>query len=101
MGKSVRIGIVGAGFAAQFHLASYRKVYGESFQVAAICGRSTAAARGIAERDGVPHSLDSVEAMLRDPGIDVIDICIPNHLHVPLIIEAASYGKHIICEKPL
>jgi predicted dehydrogenase len=101
MGKPVRIGIVGAGFAAQFHLASYRKVYGESFQVAAICGRNTVAARGIAERYGVPHSFDSVEAMLRDPGIDVIDICIPNHLHVPLIIEAASYGKHIICEKPL
>jgi len=71
------------------------------FQVAAICGRNAVAARGIAERYGVPQSFDSVEAMLRDPGIDVIDICIPNHLHVPLIIEAASHDKHIICEKPL
>ena len=32
MAKHVRIGVVGAGFAAHFHLASYAKVYGEDFE---------------------------------------------------------------------
>jgi predicted dehydrogenase len=101
MGNPVRIGIVGAGFAAHFHLASYRKVYGENFQIAAICARSAAPVQALAERHRIARRFDSVEAMLRDPDIDVVDICVPNHLHMPLIIEAAAHGKHIICEKPL
>jgi predicted dehydrogenase len=101
MGKPVRIGIMGAGYAAHFHLASYRKVYGESFQIAGICGRDPVPVEALAERYGIAHRYDSAEALLRDPEIDAIDICVPNHLHVPLIIQAATHGKHIICEKPL
>jgi predicted dehydrogenase len=101
MGKPVRVGIIGAGFAAHFHLASYRKVYGESFEIAAICSRNAGPVRALADSYGIARRFDSVEAMLRDSDLDAIDLCVPNHLHVPLIIEAAAHGKHIICEKPL
>jgi predicted dehydrogenase len=43
--KRVRIGILGSGFSAHFHLASYRKIRSEQFEVAAICARN-AASRG-------------------------------------------------------
>lgn len=101
MSKHVKVGIIGAGFAAHFHLASYRKVYGESFEVAGICGRSPGSVEALAERYGIKRRFASIEAMLRDPDIDVVDICVPNHLHLPLVLEAARHGKHIICEKPL
>jgi predicted dehydrogenase len=50
MKKNVRIGLIGWGFAAHFHLAGYRKVYGESFEVAALCGRNEKAVAQLAGR---------------------------------------------------
>ena len=101
MGKRVRIGLVGTGFSAHFHLASYRKVYGEDFEIAGICGRNRARAAELAREFGISTCYDTVDAMLCDPMIDTVDLCVPNHLHVPLILQAAEQGKHIICEKPL
>lgn len=99
--KPVRVGIVGAGFAARFHLASYRKVYGEAFEIAAISSRNAARAAALAREFDVSQVYQSFEEMLTDPAIDVIDLCIPNDRHVEHILAAAGAGKHIICEKPL
>lgn len=98
---TVRIGLIGAGFAAHFHLASYAKVWGEDFEVAAIAGRSPSRVKELADTFGINRCHETIEALLRDSAIDVIDICVPNHLHVPLILQAAEHGKHVICEKPL
>lgn len=32
---------------------------------------------------------------------DVIDICLPTHLHKEFVLRSANEGKHVICEKPL
>lgn len=101
MSQPLRIGIVGAGFAARFHLESYRKVYGCLFEVAGIASRDAAKAASLARAAGIPISYSNIDEMMRDPTIGVIDLCVPNHLHVPLILQAAAHGKHIICEKPL
>jgi predicted dehydrogenase len=101
MGKNLRIGIVGAGFAANFHLASYRKVYGETFEIVGICGRNESAAASLADKFAIAQRFESIDAMLRDPAIDAVDICLPNHMHMSVILQAAAHGKHIICEKPL
>lgn len=101
MRKRVRIGVIGSGFAAHFHLASYRKVYGEDFEIAALCGRNAQRVGDLAKTFAIARQHDSIEAILRDPEIDAVDLCVPNHLHVPLILKAAEHGKHVICEKPL
>jgi len=101
MTQRVRIGLIGTGFAARFHLASYRKVYGEDFQVVALCGRQPARVAALAEQFGIVGRFTSSDELLRDPGINVVDLCVPNHLHAALIQEAARHGKHVICEKPL
>lgn len=102
MAKSpLRIAIVGTGFAAHFHLASYRKVYGESFEIAAICGRNPERTAALASEHGIARCESDWQVVLADPSIDAVDLCIPNNLHVPMILAAAKAGKHIICEKPI
>jgi predicted dehydrogenase len=101
MAKRVRIGLAGAGFAAHFHLASYEKVYGEDFEILGIWGRTKDKAAHLAKEFEIPKVFDSFEQMLKDPEIDVVDLVIPNHQHVPLAVQAAQAGKHVFCEKPL
>jgi predicted dehydrogenase len=43
----------------------------------------------------------TVEAVLRDPEIEAVDICLPTHLHAPVAIAALRAGKHVLVEKPM
>lgn len=101
MTKSIRVGMVGAGFAASFHLSSYSRVSGIAVEVAGIASRTEAKARALADRYGVERVLPDWRSLLADPSVDVIDVCVPVHLHHPMAMEAARAGKHVVCEKPL
>src|SRR6202008_459431 len=40
-------------------------------------------------------------AVLADPEVDLVDLCVPSHHHAAMAIEVARAGKHVIVEKPL
>jgi predicted dehydrogenase len=101
MSKAVKVGIVGAGFAAAFHLRCYRQVKGVPVEVAAIVDINKARAEDLAKRYGVRKCYEDVRYLLDDKSIQVVDLVVPNALHLPMVLEAAQAGKHIICEKPL
>ena len=101
MGKAVRIGVVGAGFAAAFHLRSYRQVQSVPVEVAAIVDIDKNRAEDLARRYGIPKSYDDPRYIWEDKDIEVVDLVVPNAFHLPLVLQAARAGKHIICEKPL
>ena len=70
-------------------------------EIVAIASRDGAKAESVAARLGIPRAYGSYEALLADPEIEVIYNPLPNHLHVPLSIEALAAGKHVLCEKPV
>ena len=70
-------------------------------EVTAIASRDAGRAKDAASALGLPKSFGSYEALLADPDIDAIYNPLPNHLHVPLTIDAAERGKHVLCEKPI
>ncbi len=94
----LRVAIAGTGFIGGVHARSARLA---GAQLAAVAASSRETAETAAEALGADRAFDSAEEMVRDPDIDVVHICTPNHLHLPLAEAALAAGKHVICEKPL
>lgn len=94
----IRVAIVGAGI-GRAHLAGYRALP-ERFQVRALCELDTARAADAIGEDKI-HIETDLNRVLQDPEIDLIDVCLPPHLHYPVTLQALEAGKHVVCEKPL
>ena len=99
--KKIRIGLVGAGFAAHFHAHCYRRVVGVDVELRAVAAAHRERAQKIADEFEIDRVYGSVDELLADPNVDLIDVCAPNNLHVPLIEAAATAGKNVAVEKPL
>lgn len=99
--KRVRVGLIGAGFAAHFHADCYRRVAGVEVELRAVAAAHPERARKLADEFGIARAYERVEDVLADPEVDLVDVCVPNNLHVPLIEAAARAGKHVAVEKPL
>lgn len=111
--KHIKIGLIGFGFMGRTHLYAVRNLpffyrTGEgadalpfTAEVAAVCASSPERAQAVAAEYGIPQAAASAEALIRDPAIDVIDICSPNPHHFAMARSAMLAGKSVLCEKPL
>ena len=73
----------------------------ELCDVVAIASRDLAQAQAAAGELGIPKAYGSYAELLADPEIEAVYNPLPNHLHVPVSIQAAEAGKHVLCEKPI
>ncbi|MFW2588767.1 Gfo/Idh/MocA family protein [Sagittula sp. SSi028] len=94
----IKVAIVGAGIGAE-HLAAYLALP-DRFEVVTVCDLNRARAESVAHPHGVQASSD-FEAVLAHPQVDLVDICLPPHLHAPCAMAALEAGKDVVCEKPL
>lgn len=108
----IRVGLVGVGFMGWIHYLAYQR--SSSAKLCAFSSRDEKKRegdwRGIKGNFGPPgeqidvsqiKTFATLEELVRDPDIDVIDICLPPHLHVEAAIRSVENGKHVFCEKPL
>jgi len=70
-------------------------------EIRAIASRTLPTAQKWAKKLGIPVAYGSYEALLDDPEIEAIYNPLPNHLHIPVTLDAAARGKHVLCEKPI
>src|SRR5215217_7364381 len=98
MASALRVAIAGTGFIGAVHARSARLAGARIVGVSASSpDRSEEAARAL----GAERAFPSSEALVESADVDVVHICTPNHLHLPLAEAALAAGKHVICEKPL
>lgn len=101
-GKEARIGVVGAGFIVRdVQLVAYRQA---SFNVAAIVSRSYQVAQEVAAVRGIPKVYETVEELVADPAISILDIAIPPDKQLGVVKAAVNHADHIkgiLCQKPL
>src|SRR3954471_16829426 len=98
MEGELRVGIAGTGFIGGVHARSVRV---SGAHLAGVASTSLERAESAADAFGAERACGSARELIADPSIDVLHICTPNHLHVPLAQAALAAGKHVICEKPL
>jgi predicted dehydrogenase len=99
--RSHAIGVIGAGaIMADQHLEAYRHA---GFPVVAIASRTPAHAVAVAERHGIPTVHATVEELLEDPTVEIVDIAFPPEQQ-PEIIRRALAQPHVravLAQKPL
>lgn len=96
---TITIAILGAGI-GQEHLKAYLKLE-DKFSVRRLVDMDETRARSVAKQGHMIEVSTDISDAIDDPEIDIIDICLPPHLHVPVTLQALEAGKHVICEKPL
>lgn len=98
-GQILRWGLMGTARINRAMIAALRA--SKRNRLAAVASRSLDKARAYANEWDIPTAFGSYEALLADPGIDVVYIPLPNDLHVEWVLRAIAAGKHVLCEKPM
>src|SRR5689334_9623648 len=98
-GYRPKIGIVGCGgIVKSAHLKAYNK-YG--VEVAGVYDVNPSATQGVVDELGVGRVFESLDDLLADPEIEVVDIATHPQQRVELMRRALAAGKHILAQKPL
>ena len=95
----VRLGFVGCGAIAEWHLHAIETAVPRLQVVAAIDPDPAAAAR-IAERTGATPFATLADAIAAG-ACDAVLVMVPHHLHEPVATEAFGAGLHVLLEKPM
>lgn len=101
--REVGIGVIGAGFIVRdCHLVAYAEA---GLRVVGITSRTETTAREVAALRGVPKVFDSLEALVDDPEIEVVDVAVPP-TEQPRVIRrilnrAGGKVRGILAQKPL
>ena len=94
----LRAGVIGAGFIGRVHARSARLA---GAQIAGVAASSPERAAAVRDELGADRGFASAEELIASDSVDVVHVCAPNHLHLPLARATLEAGKHLICEKPL
>jgi len=93
----VRIGILGSGWMGSVHAACYARIKGA--KVVGVFSRNLEHAEAAAKMCDA-KAVGDVSALLDDPNVDAIDVCLPSVNHEEFVVKALERGKHVFCETP-
>ncbi len=102
--KKLRIGIIGTGWIADAHIASYKKMQDVEIVAGAdlIPGKAEAFFKkhGV---EGVKTDYASHKEMLADKSLnlDAVSVCTYNRQHAPCAIDSLKAGLNVLLEKPM
>jgi predicted dehydrogenase len=97
----LHVGILGCGLMGQRHAAGYHNL-SERATITYCCDDREDAARVLAQRSGDNARVTTCwQEVIDDPAVEAVSICMPHHLHAPVVLAALGAGKHILLEKPM
>ncbi|MFS2140064.1 Gfo/Idh/MocA family protein [Duganella sp. Dugasp56] len=98
--KKIRVGIVGVGNWAEYgHIPALKLL--PQYEITAVFSRSQEKADAVAARHGIRHALNSLQALVRHPEVDLVLVLNPAPSHEEAIRAAIAAGKDVYSEWPL
>jgi predicted dehydrogenase len=98
MAQATKVGIVGAGWPGRKHAEGYQAAGG--FSVVAVADLIPSRRRTLAEQCKGAREHADADALIADADVEVVSLCLPNHLHLPIALKVFKAGKHVVCETP-
>ena len=98
--RTLNFALIGCGRIAKRHseLLGHGQIH--NARLVAVCDLLPAKATKIASEFSVPHFTEMHE-MMRAVNIDVVVVLTESGKHAEQVVDLASYGKHIVVEKPM
>ncbi len=97
---SVGVAVIGCGSTAhRRHLPVWSGLSGA--RLAAVVSRDPERRAAAATKYGAARAYADWHAVLEDPDVAAVDICVPHGLHGEIAVAAARAGRHVLCEKPM
>jgi predicted dehydrogenase len=96
---TVRIGIIGTGFARRVQLPGLALVPG--VRVTAIASARRANADAVAAEFAIPAVFDDGTELARSADVDLVIVSSTPPSHARYATAALEAGKHVLCEKPM
>ncbi|MFN4205218.1 MAG: Gfo/Idh/MocA family protein [Agrobacterium albertimagni] len=99
MNDRIKVAVLGAGI-GKSHILGYAEL-SDLYEVVGVCDLDPEKAEAGAKLAQGARPLTAVADVFSDKSIDLVDICLPPHLHASMTIAALDAGKHVVCEKPI
>ncbi|WP_243735153.1 Gfo/Idh/MocA family protein [Paenibacillus turpanensis] len=97
--KTKGIALIGAGEIVEAcHLPAYRLA---GFKVVGIYDQDSTRSERLAEQFEIGKTYRSLDELLSDPSVQVVDLAVPAKAQPALVKQASAAGKHLLCQKPL
>ena len=99
--KKLGVLVHGAGWVSGPHIKAF--MHNPNTRVVAISSRKRASAQARADEAGLKDVkiYDDFDKALKNPDVDIVSICTPQHIHLENVVAAAKAGKHMVIEKPV
>lgn len=91
----LKVGLVGVGGITRAHIPAWERM--EDVDLVALCDVRPE----LMEHYTSQRKYTCLDEMLEKEELDILDICLPTHLHVDVAIKAMKMGVHVVCEKPV
>ncbi len=97
---TLKLGVIGVGRVAMAHINAAMDLK-DQVELMAIADVRADRAKEVAEEFGVKNVYSDYHDLLADREIEAVIVCLPNHPHHPVCMDAARAKKHILVEKPM
>ena len=97
--QTIRIGIVGAGFARTTQIPGFKNCPGA--QITAITSRHRDHAAAVAQEFQIANVADDWKELVKRDDVDLVTVVTPPSTHMEITVAALDNGKAVLCEKPM
>jgi predicted dehydrogenase len=94
----MKIAFAGTGYINKVHARAAQNL---GLELTAVVNHKKDSMIEFGKQFGISRQYESVEAMLKDGGVDALVVSTPNYMHASQTIAALNAGVHVMVEKPM